>query len=153
MRFGCGWRFSGRANRTRGRWGWAGWSFCAAVETSKVFIREVTAIDPLWLTELAYVPGKTAPKRLILLTPAMLALALALALTLALALALALPTLALALALAVVLADRTTTSQPPGTVSAPPPLCRPLFRKASQPYCTECKLNDDDGLDPQSRSL
>ena len=132
MRFGCGWRFSGRANRTRGRWGWAGWSFCAAVETSKVFIREVTAIDPLWLTELAYVPGKTAPKRLILLTPAMLALA---------------------LALAVVLADRTTTSQPPGTVSAPPPLCRPLFRKASQPYCTECKLNDDDGLDPQSRSL
>jgi len=28
-----------------------------AVETSKVFIREVMAIDPLWLTELAYVPN------------------------------------------------------------------------------------------------
>ena len=29
----------------------------AAVETSKVFIREVMAIDPLWLTELAYGPS------------------------------------------------------------------------------------------------
>jgi hypothetical protein len=34
-----------------------------AVETSKVFIREVAAIDPLWLTELAY--ARTALRRLL----------------------------------------------------------------------------------------